>query len=412
MKGFTLFLLLLLFTACQAQQQVVQTADPTAVISPIPATSPPSPTPGIQPTNTIPAAANVPPSPTVTTLPTATTPPTQPPMTRPLRTDQVLFFAKDDALWRSDMEGANTARLTADGFLGWNRDEPFFVDTRPHLSPDGRYIAQLFAPDTTRILDLGSDQEITLPGAWTTAWSPDSSTLALAPIQGESSRELWLVDPASGAINELVGRQDMDGDGRIHYIAWSPDGSQIAFDCCFVTRDPYDGFSDGAIKVVDIDTGAVAAVMETVAGIAGGPSLFCWTGDGQLTTEPALGMAHCARSLPYETAVVISVDNLQAQWAANINDEGVWESTRIFVTGANDDRIIWEQTLPLQSYTVLSWSPDGRFLFADDQSPDSPIWRISVDGQEISELLPGTLMLGIVPQWAAPAGAKAPETPS
>jgi hypothetical protein len=203
----------------------VATETTAAAIAPIEtATSTPTAVP-LQPTSVSTNTPTPEPSPT----PTAAPPPTPPPITQPLRTDQILLFARDDALWRSDVHGVDVSQLSEVGFLGWIRDEPFFVDQRPRLSPDGRYVAQLFSPETTRILDLGSGQELTIPGAWEAAWSWDGRTLALALWDGGNRQSLWLADAVTGKTTELVPTDKLTFGGRIHNIAWSPDGSQIAF---------------------------------------------------------------------------------------------------------------------------------------------------------------------------------------
>jgi dipeptidyl aminopeptidase/acylaminoacyl peptidase len=247
----------------------------------------------------------------------------------------------------------DVSRLTPDGFLGWNQDEPFFVDQWPRLSPDGRYVAQLFSRHITRILDLGSGQEFTISGAWEAAWSPDSRTLAFARYDGGNRQSLWLADAVTGETTELVPTDKLTFGGRIHNIAWSPDGRQIAFDCCFGDPNP-EGIMDGSIKVVTVATGEVVTAGETSGGFAGSPSDFCWD-DGLVTTEIEWWMGSCSLNYFTQVLVVVSKDNLQAHWEANFADDGDWQSTRIFVTNRVNDELVWEQTLPLQSFVVLAW---------------------------------------------------------
>jgi hypothetical protein len=92
---------------------------------------------------------------------------------------------------------------------------------------------------------------------------------------------------------------------------------------------------------------------------------------------------------------------LLAQWEAIFSEDGAWQETRIFVISRVDDSLVWETTLPLQSFVVLGWTPDGRFLFVDDQAADSPIWRISKDGNDMVEILPDATLLGVMHQWEA-----------
>jgi hypothetical protein len=132
--------------------------------------------------------------------------------------------------------------------------------------------------------------------------------------------------------------------------------------------------------------------------IAGYPPDFCWE-DGLVTTQIEWWMGACSLIPHIERLAVVSKDNLLAQWEANISVDWVWQDTRIFVTNQVNDSLVWEESLPLHSSPTMAWSPDGRYLFVDDQAAESPIWRISADGQETVTLLPGSTLLGMVPQW-------------
>lgn len=393
-----ILMLTAVLAACTSAEPVEVTRS-SQTAETIPVTIVPVETATLAPTPPPPPETAVPPQPTSnpTNIPAPEPTPSPPPISQPLRTDQILLFARDDALWRSDVHGVNVSQLTDLGFLGWIRNEPFFVDQRPRLSPDSRYVAQLFSPETTRILDLGTGQEVTIPGAWEAAWSPDGRTLAFALLHGGNRQSLWLADAVTGETTELVPTDKLAFGGRIHNIAWSPDGRQIAFDCCFGDPD-LEGMMPGSIKVVTVATGEVVTVGETTGSIAGNPPVFCWE-DGLVTTDVAWWMGHCSINRLSDWTY-ISKDNLHAQGEANFSDDGVWESTRIFVTNLVNDELVWEQTLP-QAIRTFGWSLDGRYLFIDDQSADSPIWRISADGQETVTLLPNGTLLGVVPQWEA-----------
>ncbi len=47
----------------------------------------------------------------------------------------------------------------------------------------------------------------------------------------------------------------------------------------------------------------------------------------------------------------------------------------------------------------LAWSPDGRYLFFDDSAPDSPIWRVTADGDNLTEIVSDGYLLGVVRGW-------------
>ena len=329
---------------------------------------------------------------TVTETAVATTPTPTPAITRSLQTDQVILFAHDNELWRSDVDGTRVEQLTTGGFLGWDREEADFRDLRPHLSPDGRYAAQFTSPDTTRIVDLATGNELTIPFAWEVAWSPDSRLLAFA------NQGIKAIDVVSSVSRNLV---TLPGEALVSNMVWSPDGTKLAYDCCFTEREPYDGYSDGEIRVIDLATGIEEIVAETWAGIASGPPDFCWTEDGQVTLEIAYWMRPCSRNYPFDALPIISVDNLEAKWEANMAEDGTWLNTRLFAINRATGQLAWERTLELPSFLTLAWSPDGRYLFYDDQASDSPIWRLTADGADLVEIIPSGQLLGVVEQWDA-----------
>lgn len=394
MKYF-LILSFIFLSACTAEPVPVDVTRKvgTAVATPTHTLSPPTAIPN-EPSPTMTATA-VPPTslPTVTPSPALTPTPIPPPAPiYPLQTDQVLLFARDNELWRSDVHGVRMEQLTTANFLGWNPEEPDYRDRRPHISPNGRYIAQLSSHNTTRVLDLATGNEITLPGAWEVAWSPDSHTLAYA------SNGIKIVDVVTGIRQELA---SLPGNGRVYNMVWSPDGTKLSYDCCFTSREPYDGFYDGEIRVIDLTTGSNGMVAATQSGIASSAPDFCWAENGQITMDIANWMPVCSLNFPFDTWPKLSKDNLEAQWNAHMTADGTWLNTRLTVTNRATDQPAWGHTFDVQSMPVLDWSPDGRYLFFDDQSADSPIWRLSADGEEVVEIIPAAQFIGIVPRWEA-----------
>jgi hypothetical protein len=125
-------------------------------------------------------------------------------------------------------------------------------------------------------------------------------------LEGGNVQSLWLADAVTGETTELVPSDKLGTGGRIQNIVWSPDSSQIAFDCCFGDPDA-DGLIPGSIKVVTVATGELETVGETTGGIAGRPNDFCWE-DGVVTTEVEWWMGYCSRIHYIEPLAVISKD--------------------------------------------------------------------------------------------------------
>ncbi len=369
-----------------------------------------APTPHIEETAVAP-----PPPPTTKTITPETTPttavaftPTPTPTLEirvyPLRTHQTLWFAHGDAVWRSDVHGVEVDRLTGDGFMD-PEDPGFetFVLPGLQLSPDGRWLVNRHHKRGLILVDLATRQERLLRvWARAVAWSPDSRFLAYAPGDGAPGRPpdcaVCLYDLAQDDHINLVPRASTEGDGvnQVWTMTWSPNGDRLAYGCCFTPREPYDGVSDGRLEIITIASGLREAVGPIGASVGGGVEYICWTAPGEVITSWG-NWELC--SDPAQTAPTLSVDNLLADWSALYDEENRWTATRLHVTDQTTGQLVWEQVFAGWTTLQLAWSPDGRYLFFDDGSPHSPIWRATADGLTVNEVLPEGYLLGVVDQW-------------
>ncbi len=361
---------------------------------------------------TVDRATTVPPTPTASPSPTtatavpatrASTPiPTLEAITHPLHTGQTVWFAQGEALWRSDVHGIELDQLTSDDFLGWLNAPEFGLHTTL-LSPDGRWIAHpRHRAGGLRLVDLGTRQERIIPITVSAlAWSPDSRWLAFAPADDPTRRSpecgLCLYDLAADTHLTLIPRTDDLEVGSIRILVWSPDGAKLAYGCCFTPREPYEGISDGRIETVAIADGQRQSVGATTSSVGGGFERLCWSPEGIVTTT--VDLAYTCSPSHTDMLAAISGDNLLAQWEAITGDDGDWEATRLFVTQRVDDQLIWERQIEGNTPLRLAWSPDNRYLFFDDSWSDSPIWRLTAEGDNLTEIVPDGYLLGIVRRW-------------
>jgi RNA polymerase sigma factor (sigma-70 family) len=173
------------------------------------------------------------------------------------------------------------------------------------------------------------------PLAWD--WSPTGATLAVAgSADGPSGpRSLFLVDPRTGERTEIA-----DPPSDLETVAWSPDGSRIAYD------------GGGNVSAVSLDGGSPALL---AAGRA--PS---WSPDG----------SRLALTGPGEAIYVLNAD------------------------GSNLERIA-------DGYEA-AWSPDGARIVTHVEEGSAggfheELWVVSVDGSgAINILPPGCCTNGIV----------------
>lgn len=371
----------------------IQTASPTAVppqtTAIASATAVPTTPPG--PTQTAPA----------TPAPTPTPVPTLPAITHPLRSHQMIWFVRDGKLWRSDVHGVELEQLGNDDFLSWGEADGFGLASL-RLSPDGRWLANPIHQDNKlHILDLGTGQERVLPvNGSELAWSPDSRTLAYAPVRNFPTSPppgcaLCLYDLATDTHTNLIPNSDPSLDS-IRNLVWSADGSKLAYGCCFVPREPYEGISDGRIETIHIGTGALSEAGPLTSSVGGGVARFCWRDENIVTTDTALG-DRCAATVS-DWFNPISRDNLLAAWEA-VPSSNDWTATRLTVTNRATGQLVWERTLDTTTALRLGWSPDGRYLFFDDGRPNSPIWQLTADNSELRQISPDGILLGIVNRW-------------
>jgi serine/threonine-protein kinase len=271
----------------------------------------------------------------------------------------VLVVALSAAPWaarkfRDDGAPVPAGRVTK---LTWENG----VESEPTLSADGAWLAYTHDGDI-HLRQVGGSAVINLTGdsrAWDgqPAFSPDARHIAFASRRegGETSGGIWVVETAGGAARRLTGAG--------FNPAWSPDGSEVAF-------NTEDGDLAGGVvrpsqlRAVNVTTGA--------------------------------------------QRVVTSLDGLAAAWAPGGHRIAV---SRAFVPGQHPGkRDIWtiraDGTEPVPVTDDLQidrnpvWSPDGRYLYWARVDADvTAIWRVRIDersGRVLGEAGPLPLAASVV----------------
>ncbi len=130
-----------------------------------------------------------------------------------------------------DADGGNKKRLT---------DYPEY-DTSPEWSPDGKKIAYMsgnLSNFDIRIMNPdGSDKKQLTTGVLISGfdWSPDGRNIAYISwlTKDPKAKEIWIMG-ADGSNKELLLSVPCDPSRVGMGLAWSPDGSKIAFDCYMI----------------------------------------------------------------------------------------------------------------------------------------------------------------------------------
>jgi DNA-binding CsgD family transcriptional regulator len=261
--------------------------------------------------------------------------------------DRLAYVGTDTNLWL--IEGGQARRITEDGNY-----------SLPTWSPDGRQL--FFIRGSTSFMSLWSydieSREIRQapPGPlhFLPEWSPDGQRF-LYNDQGT----IWISD-ADGNAREIIG-----GDFGAWYIAWSPDGKQLAVGRNLPVRYPDDWNAPDADAEIPPENGLY--VVNTAGGQPEPLALVeatqtAWDGGMGLTEHPAgqpnptgVTTAELLQWSPDGDFVVFQAATLSASLAAD--GEG------LFSVPVNGGEPVYHGTM-LRSQSLLDWFPNShRFVF-------------------------------------------------
>ena len=97
--------------------------------------------------------------------------------------------------------------------------------------------------------------------------------------------------------------------------------------------------------------------------VGSGASAICWTESGQLVAESDSAESdRCVDPFNFAHFSNTTADGRRAHWEAILDDDGVWQQSRLIVTEYGD----WRESVgaPGQSTSALhvAWSLDGNYL--------------------------------------------------
>jgi len=142
----------------------------------------------------------------------------------------------------------------------------------------------------------GGVRPVPVPGSvFDLAWSPDGTRLALAlaprPLtdDGYMFRRVHVLDVASGAVRRLV-----DNPGKLGPMAWSPDGTRLAYVSAADARDPHAGM----LYLADAASGAVTALTPDFEGMV---HEIEWLDGGRIRAAVSRGIESSVADLDLRT---------------------------------------------------------------------------------------------------------------
>ena len=291
-----------------------------------------------------------------------------------------------------------TIRLTANPL-----DDPVRAAS---VSPDGRYLA--FCDSNgfyIRQIDTGETHPLALPDgmlASSVSWFPDNTHLLVTLSTTFEKSSLWEISVLGGAARTLIddgslaaispdgksvayvtGRmlrqririasilgensQDVAGDdgdlfGR---IAWSPDGTKIAYT---TAKFVYGKETKGAVDVLDLRAKSTLKAPTRVLSLYGLDAAMTWSGDGRLIYS--MEEARPRQSNANLWSVRLDGEmKLEGQPERLTNDPGVVHGVS---TSADGKRIVYLKAIPEPDVYVARLDPSGALdepqrLTLDDQ---------------------------------------------
>jgi WD40 repeat protein len=127
-------------------------------------------------------------------------------------------------------------------------------------SPDGSQLALASYNWRTYLMDADGSNLRELSPQWVNAdveWSPDGSLLA------DSLYRMILLDPKDNTEREIVPMGETLNGSTVESLAWSPDGSEIAYSTMWIDIIGGQFTTAFSLSVVDVETGEIRELART-----------------------------------------------------------------------------------------------------------------------------------------------------
>jgi Tol biopolymer transport system component len=129
-------------------------------------------------------------------------------------------------------------------------------------SPDGIQLALALYNWRIHLLNADGTAQREIPAQWANGdveWSPDGTALAV------SLYRMILVDPQDDTERELVPFGETLNGSTVESLAWSPDGSEIAYATMLIDLSTGEFTTAFTISVIDVETGEIRELLRTPA---------------------------------------------------------------------------------------------------------------------------------------------------
>jgi len=294
------------------------------------------------------------------------------------------------SLWIKQIETGSTVNVVKPG--------EFESYGKMTFSPDGNFVyfnaknASTESPTIFRVPTLGGTPVKFLANANGLQFSADGKQISfLRRDRSQSQKTSWVFVANADGTNERILATTTGATGFVSSAVWSPDGKFLAT-----------GFNDDSLApapnfyvvLISIEDGSVSEFgskrwegIDQVVWHPSGDSLIVCVADNSFQDGQIWELAYPSGEYRRLT------NNLNGYFNASITADG-----RSIVTGESYSRsAIWvspdlkpENAKPIMPATGttygMAWTPDGRIVYASDQSGSAEIWMMNADGSEPRQL--------------------------
>ena len=294
-----------------------------------------------------------------------------------------IAFEQDNEIYLMNSDGSGAAALTSNGVA--KRD--------PVISADGRLVAYSYNREIWVINSDGTGARAVTTGGQTDqspSFSPDGRRIAFLRVSAGSDIHVVNLD-GTGLVNLTN-----DPEGSETDVAWSPDGTRIAYTRSGCTRGTNEGGS--CVYVMNAD-GSNQTNLTTEDNYPECPDNAPGYAHRQHSSQPT--WSPDGRQIAYS-----------GYWNTCKSSGGGGEIYVMNADGSGKRRLMDDTAVDRQP----AWSPDGSLIaFVSDRvdnpaGPDADIFTVPAAGGPITQLTNGRYTED--PDWGPPAAAVSPNPPS